>query len=377
MKKLLFVLLIAFAYCECSPVSRAAKSNNALALDLYRQLAEEEGNLFFSPISLSSALCIPYMGAKEETLKQMSEVLHFDSDSDKAGRSFGVLTQHLCKPTLDLCNSLFIQEGYAVKSAFLNQVAHHFIAGIQYVDYQKETEQARELINTYVEEGTHGHIKDLLPDGAVSSDTRAVIINTIYMNAPWKQEFASENTYPQLFHSDETKDVPMMHGRGHYLMAKRDNYTVLELPYSGDLACCILLPHEGVLLAEVEKENFLTSLEMVSTFAEVALPKFSMETTIPIKECLEKMGMNLPFSCMADFSGISRDLYISDVIQKAKLIVEEKGTEAAAATGIIMNTKCVLDEEKPVYFTADRPFLFFIVDKPTGAVLFAGRLAQP
>jgi leukocyte elastase inhibitor len=389
-------LFVSFALCEGADIGKAAKSNNALASDLYQQQADEKGNLFFSPFSLSSALSIPYAGAKEGTAEQMAQVLHFDQEPGENGRSFGALTQHLlsgsCTPALEISNSLWIQEGYPVLPDYLELVGKKMFAGVQSVDYQREKEQARTTINSYVESATHGMIQDLVPSGSLSSDTRMVIVNTIYLKADWKIPFDPEQTYPQPFYLEDgsTKEMPMMHGSDHYLVKKGEGYTLLELPYAMErcgmvnLACYIALPDENTPLSGIEKRVPLNDFPalvqgMRSTQATLTLPKFSLETTVSMKEKLEALGMDLPFSCMADFSGINGvpELFISGILQKAKLKFEEKGTEASAATAVMMGIKCIPEYNDPVTFTADRPFMFVIAEKRTQTVLFAGRLAEP
>lgn len=394
MKYLLNILFVlSFTFCHAADISKAAKSNNAIASGLYRELSAQEGNLFFSPFSLSSALSMPYIGAREVTEEQMAEVLHFDADPEENARNFGALTQHLisgcCTSAIEVSNSLWIQEDYYILPQFLAIATKELQAGVQSVNYLTDTEKAIARINSFVESATHGHIKKLLEEGTVTSDTRAVIINTIYLKSAWQNPFDPEQTTSQPFYAanGEAKEVPMMHGTNSYLIKKTKNATLLELPYyTGrcglvNLACYILLPDEGVPSSDVEAnlEDFASLNEgMSSNRVAVTLPKFSLETTMDIKENLEKMGLSLPFSSEADFSGItgSHDLFISKVVQKAKVSFTEEGTEAAAATGIIMNVKCILDERDPVSFIADRPFVFVIADKTSQSLLFVGRLSE-
>lgn len=354
----IFTLLLCFS---------CAVAQADLAKDIYDQ---EEGNVFFSPFSLNSALSIVYAGARGETAEEMAKVLYFDKDTGEKTR---VLTQHLLSgSSIQISNSLWIQEGYPILPSFLKQVKDVFTVDYRYDD-------ARKQINTYVENATNGMIQDLMQE--VATDTKAVVVNTIYFKSAWKNPFNPDETYPQPFYLEDgsSKDVSMMHSSDFYFVKKGDGYTLLELPYAQErcgllnLVCYIVLPDEGSNVGDIDFNG------MSKKLVHLTLPKFSMETTLPVKEKLENLGLQLPFSCMADFSGIngSDDLYISNIIQKAKINFEENGTEASAATAVTMNVKSVPDRSDPVTFTADRPFQFLIVDKRSQTILFMGRLAKP
>lgn len=386
------ILVLFFSYSHAADISKAVKSNNTLASNFYAQASKEEGNIFFSPISLSTALGVPYIGAEMETKKQMSDILHFDPDPEENSRSFGSLIQHLivgpCTSEIEISNSLWIQENYPILPDFLGIAAGPMQAGVQSVDYTTETAKTLRRINSFVESSTNGQIKDLLQEGTLNTDTRAVIINTIYFSGAWQHFFEKTASEPFYLESGEVREVPMMHCTNNFLFKKFSDYSVLELPYQRErcgvvnLACYIILPDEGVALSEVEKIvqrkdplSWGLGLESVA----VSMPKFSLETTIDVKENLGMMGLTLPFSSQADFSGITgnKELFISGIIQKAKLNFDEKGSEASAATAVVMGIKCIPHFNDPVSFTANRPFFFMICDKTTHAILFMGRLKAP
>lgn len=389
MNKILLFFLLPFTLCGAANIHQASESNNKIAADLYQEISKEEGNVFFSPISLSTAMSLPYIGARNGTLEQMSEVLHFDSAPEENAASYGALMQHLmqgnCTSLIEMTNSLWVQEEFPVLNEFVDCATHQLFAGVQTVDFVNETAKALSRINGYVESATRGQIKNLLNDEAVTTDTRTVLINTIYLKAQWKNPFDEHQTYEEPFYLEEgsSKNTSMMHRTGKYLFRKSDGYSVLELPYTTErcamvnLACYIVLPDREVALSDIK-----ISLDELFTLSEsrtvaVSVPKFSLETTIPLKKNLESLGLTLPFSYSADFSGISGsgDLFISEVIQKAKLKFEETGTEASAATAVVMDIKSL--PVNPIEFRANRPFFFVIADKTTRSVLFSGRLEDP
>jgi len=380
----------------CSSVDEAGvgslvAGNNAFALDLYRQLAENEGNLFFSPFSISSALAMTYAGAREETARQMAEVMHFSLAQEKLHPAFSELTGMFNAPgkdyQLSVANALWGQVDYEFLPDFVETTNKYYGAGFKEVDYVGAREQARQTINKWVEGKTNGRIKDILQPDDLTELTRLVLTNAIYFKGKWQIQFKLEATKTMPFHvsAEETRDVPMMHQAAKFNYAENDQAQVLELPYAGgDLSMVILLPKPGYELAKLEgmlRPDLVQSWlsELSTEEVEVFLPRFRLEERFVLNEELQRLGMRDAFDEMkADFSGMTPgpDLYISMVIHKAFVEVNEEGTEAAAATAVVMNAKSMI-VDRPRLFLADHPFVFAIRDLRSGSILFMGRLSDP
>ncbi len=372
-------------------IDSLVSGNNAFAFDLYMRLAEEEGNLFFSPYSISSALAMTYAGARGETARQMASVLHFGLAPDRLHAALSDLTGMLNaagKPyQLSTANALWGQAGYEFLPGFLDVTKKHYDAGFKEVDFMGARELARQTINSWVEARTNNRIKDLIQLKDLSPLTRLVLTNAIYFKGKWKIEFKREATKPLPFHvsTRETVNVPMMHQVARFNYAENDQAQILEMPYTGgDLSMVVLLPKPGCELAKLED---MLRAEVIGSWlsqlsgaeVEVFLPRFKVEARFVLNEQLQRLGMLDAFDMSrADFSGMTPgpDLYMSSVIHKAFVEVSEEGTEAAAATAVIMNIKAMV-ADKPHVFRADRPFVFLIRDLRSGSILFAGRLADP
>jgi len=371
--------------------------NNAFALDLYQQLRTQEGNLFYSPYSISLALGMTYAGARGETETQMSEVLHFGLPQARLHPAFNALAQELAKRgeatseedqplQLDIANAVWAQEDYTFLDEFLDLIATHYGAGIRLGNFITQAETIRQEINTWVSDQTHGKIEDLVPQGALDAMTRMVLVNAIYFKADWREQFDPESTSEAPFHllAGSEVNVPMMSAERFGLPYIRgDGYQAIELPYKGDTAVMdILLPDadkfsafEASLDAQT-LETILSGLQPVS--ARLRMPKFKFASEFSLAEYLAESGMSDAFDASrADFSGMTgnRDLYIDNVYHKAFVAVDEAGTEAAAATAVVMKITSapVIDLE----LTIDRPFLFVIRDLPSGQILFVGRVMNP
>jgi len=371
--------------------------NNAFAFDLYRQVADGSDNLFYSPYSISLALAMTYAGARGVTEEEMSTALHFDLPGEALHTAFNALDQELRTRgrgaagkdeegfRLNVVNAIWGQRDYAFRSDFLNVLARNYGAGLRVLDFQTAPEPSRTIINEWVQEQTEDRIKDLLPQGAVDSLTRLVLTNAVYFNAAWQSQFQKEFTTPGQFHLLNGSDVsvPMMQQRAAFGYVRAGNFEALELPYDGrELSMVILLPSvdqfeafEGGLDYSVVA-GAINALD--STQVEVTMPRFKLETSLKLSGALSDLGMAAAFdAARADFSGMdgSRSLYITDVVHKAFVDVDESGTEAAAATAVVVGTTSIPAE--PVRFTVDRPFLFLIRDVGTGTILFLGRVMDP
>jgi serpin B len=379
-----------------SPVDGALKElvqgNNQFALDFYRQLAQgETGNIAFSPYSISTALAMSYAGARGKTAEEMAKLLHFTLGQEKLHSAFNVLSTDLRKEyksrpyDLHIANALWGQRGWPFVKEFVSLMDRAYGGGLKEVDFEAATEEARQIINHWVEEQTKDKIKKLLQRGDVGSKTVLVLANAIYFKATWQHPFPEADTADgdfQLFNGERVL-VALMHHR-----KARCNYFVgngfhwLELPYQGQrLAMVVLLPQAKDKLGELEKaltvEAIQRAIENLRLHeGEVWLPRFitTQRESYKLNKQLASLGMRLAFTPAADFSGItSRRIWITGVYHKAYVAVDEVGTEAAASTAVAFGRKAV-----PSFsFRADHAFLFLIRDRQSGSILFFGRVANP
>lgn len=373
--------------------AQVAKDNNAFALDLYANVREADGNLFFSPTSISTALAMTYAGAKGQTADEMAKVMHFTLGQEKLHPAFAALIKEMNGTGTDaakrgyqlsVANALWGQAGYPWKEGFLKVAKENYGAGLSEVNFA-QSEAARKTINSWVEKETRDKIKDLIPSGVLTSDTRLVLTNAIYFKGDWAAQFDKKRTFDQKFFISADKNVmtPMMHRSGEYRIFENNDLQVLELPYKGkELSMLVLLPRKVAGLGDLEKgltaakldeyvKNLRTEKEV-----EVTLPKFKIEHNLPLTKVLQDMGMKQAFGNDADLTGMAdrEKLFISDVLHKAFVEVNEEGTEAAAATAVVVATRSA--RVTPT-FRADRPFMFVLRDNRNGSILFLGRLANP
>lgn len=374
---------------SATQVSALAASSNAFAFDLYEQLRANDDNLFFSPYSVSTALAMTSAGARGKTLDEMKRVLHFPDQAElhpaESTLSSDMLRRAGKQVELTTANALWLQKGRPVRDDFLSLMRTHYRAGCQQVDFIGNTESARLTINRWTEKQTRRHIRDLLPHGVLSRDTRLVLTNAIYFKAKWEKEFEKSQTRNEDFHllNGRTLKKPMMHQTDTFAYTETDGLQVLEMPYSGnDFSLVILLPRNKANLADVEGKmskslnHWLESLSQQKVI--VTVPRFEMTRAMSLKNTLSRMGMSRAFTGAAEFDGIDNgqsQLCIGDVIHKAFVEVSEKGTEAAAATAVelMLWSSPGMSPQRPVEFTANRPFVYLIRDRGTGAILFLGR----
>jgi serpin B len=378
-----------------SDLTALARGNSAFALDLYQELKKEDGNLFYSPYSISLALAMTYAGARGETEEQMADTLHFILSRDKLHPAFNSLDMELAGRgegaegkdgegfRLNIVNAIWGQEGYKFLPEFLDVLAQNYGAGLRPLDFASAPEESRITINNWVSDQTEGRIQDLIPHGLIDALTRLVLTNAIYFNAAWEYPFEEGATTDGLFNLLDGGDitVPLMRQTESFSYAEGAGYQGIELPYAGsELSMVVLLPNtgqfdafEGWLEAGL-LEDIIQDMEPIQI--TLTMPKFEFESSFSLSKALTAMGMPVAFSGSADFSGMAgnRDLYIAEVIHKAFVSVDEAGTEAAAATAVIMADTAV---EEPVAMTIDRPFIFLIRDIETGAFLFVGRVLNP
>ncbi len=373
-----------------------AADNNAFALDLYHALPEAD-NLIFSPFSISLALAMTYAGARGETATQMATTLHYTLPGEDLHAAFSRLDLNLSTPAptenneasalrLHIANAVWAQENHPFLQEYLDLLATYYGAGIHLADFVTQAEAARKTINAWVADQTENKIKDLIPPGALDALTRMVLVNAIYFKADWLHPFDANATRKASFTLLDGSQVPVemmtegMHGIP-YL--RGENFQAVELPYaSGTAAMDILVPDEGAF-KEFEAALDLPMLEtilehMQPTSLQLGLPKFTYSGEFDLSAQLINLGMPLAFDAEgADFSGMDErgDLFIGKVLHKAFVAVDEKGTEAAAATAVIMMEAAAPFFE--VTLTIDRPFIFLIRDLSSGQILFLGRVLNP
>lgn len=376
---------------DISDTKTSAEGNTSFALNLYGKVKEAEGNLFFSPYSISTALAMTYAGARGNTEKQMAEVLHFTLGQKQLHPAFALLEAQLNAVQerggieLSVANALWSQKDYVFLSEFLDLTKKHYGAGLNLVDFKTACEAVRKKINAWVEEKTKNKIKDLIKPGILNPLTRLVLTNAIYFKGNWESQFKKTQTKEAPFWLAPGKSikVPMMTQKQEFHYMENSNLQMLALPYVGnDLSMIVLLPKEVGGLAQIETAlnvgNLITWTRLLRKGETlVFLPKFKMTSQFSLGKTLASMGMFDAFTGKADFSGMTgkKDLYISSVIHKAFVDVNEEGTEAAAATAVTM--KRLSMPAPPPVFRADHPFIFLIRHNPSESILFLGRVVNP
>jgi serpin B len=369
-------------------VNALVAASNAFALDLYARLRESEGNLFFSPYSISTALAMTSAGARGKTLDEMGRVLHLPAQSAlhpaAAALSADMLRRAGKNVELSVANALWVQKGKHFREEFLSLTRTYYGAGCQQVDFIGGADSARRTINDWTERQTRQRIHELLAPGNISPLTRLVLTNAVYFKAKWEKEFDKSDTRDEDFHLSGGGKVkkPLMHQTDQFDYGEAEGLQVLSMPYAGgDFSMVILLPGKKSTLANLEAamtknlNKWLAGLSWEKVI--VTVPRFEMTAQRSMKDVLSQMGMSRAFSANAEFGGINDDsLQIGAVIHKAFVEVSEKGTEAAAVTAVEMAVGApspVVPQLPPVDFTADRPFVYLIRDTHTGTILFMGR----
>jgi serpin B len=390
----LAVLLASTAAAGGATTVAAADADFAAAL--FDRLADgRQGNLFVSPYSLRMALAMTATGAAGATAGQMSEALRLPPGPADAA-AFARIAAAVANAStdgseIDVANAIWAAGGVRFRPAFVDRLKADFAASAQTVDFAADPEAAREHINGWVEEQTHKKILDLLPPGSVRSDSRLVLTNAVYFKGAWAEPFLPHRTSDKPFHLDASRDVPVrMMARGTEVMPifETDTLAAVELPYrGGGVSMLVVIPKAIDGLATVERG--LTSdairawvLGLKPTAALLELPKFTARGNYDLASTLADMGMPDAFGHRADFSGMldattAPGLCIGGVFHKSFVAVDEQGTEAAAASGIVMRPTAMAPLRHPVELIADRPFLYLIRERTTGTILFIGRCADP
>jgi serpin B len=374
--------------------------NTSFAFDLYQALSPSNGNMVYSPYSISLAFAMVYGGARGETASQMAQTLHYTLAEEQFHPAFNALDLNLTRRSdqatdvsqkerfqLNIANSLWGQDGWPFLPDYLDLLAVNYGAGMHLVDFEHATENARKQINDWVSNQTNKHIQDIIPQGMLDPSTRLALANAIYFKATWEHEFDPNKTSDGPFNllDGETVNVPMMEMESgeQFSYAAGDGWQAIALPYKGGLTeMVVIVPDlgnfsafESTLTADRYNE-ILAALQTQKVF--LSMPKFTFETLYGLSDTLIQMGMKDAFDpSLADFSGMdgTHTLYIGDALHKAFIAVDEKGTEAAAATIVLMMAGAMPPEG--VVLTIDQPFFYVIRDVPSGTILFMGRVVDP
>lgn len=376
-------------------LSELVEGNNAFAFDLYQAVRNEDGNLFYSPYSISAALAMTYAGARSSTEEQMANVLHYTLPQDQLHPAFSYLEHRLTDQEADgkeqeedfilrIANSIWGHDGYSFLPEYLDLIAENYGADLRTVDFEdaKNREQARLAINDWISEQTEGKIEELILDEMLTAATRLVLANAVYFKANWEDPFSNATRDDEFYLLDGSAViVPMMSRKGFANYFEGAGFQAIELPYKGErLQMVVLLPAEG-RFDDIESSldsDFVKSLlrGFASENIKLYLPRFEYEASFSLADTLAEMGMPDAFAkYQADFSGIAEmppSLFITHVEHKAFIAVDETGTEAAAATGVVAEAA-----SEPVVVEVNRPFIFFIRDRDSGAIMFVGRVLNP
>lgn len=375
-------------------VPTLVEANSRFAFDLYHQLKQQKGNIFFSPYNISTAFAMVSVGARGKTMTEMDQVLYYSKDTISSLESLNqlLLTERneMARDSSRLitANALWVQEDFPLVPEYQEIVQNNFKAVVRSVDFKKQPVNVVQMIDEWVAKNTNDKITHLLTTQDVSSQTRLVLTSAIYMKGSWVHAFDLKRTTREPFHLNEqySKQVEMMHTSVNYPLLVEQSFTMLEMPYVSQsagsrLSLIILLPKQVDGIYELEKDltfenytNWIGRLKMQKV--NLSMPRFRIEDRIDLKEAMVELGMTDAFNARANFSGISsKPLYINTAIHQTFIEVDEKGTEAAAATAIGMNLTASFSE--PYNFVANHPFLFLIVDKNTKTILFMGRFNRP
>jgi len=373
-------------------IQQVVDANNQFAFELYSELNKnQQGNVFYSPYSISAALAMTYEGARGDTASEMKSVFHFP-ESKILRPNFAAIYNSVNKKgkdyKLNTGNALWVQQNYSFLEEYLSTVESYYGGKAANVDFARETEKSRQTINSFIEEQTNDKIKELIPLGYIDRGTKLVLTNAIYFKGTWEWEFDKSDTREQDFKitEEDVVKVPMMYMKNEetsFNYVDTGDLQILELPYKGgDISMLVLLPKGD--MGSIEASLSTEKLEewkgqMQETKLDgIYLPKFEFDMKyLDMGGTLGALGMPTAFSLEADFSGMTGDkgLVIKHVIHQAYVKVDEKGTEAAAATAVIMGMMGKVGPRK--VFKADHPFIFIIQERETGNILFMGNVVDP
>jgi len=369
-------------------------SSNDFSFDMYAELNEGSDNLFFSPYSITTALGMAYEGAKGNTAEEMEDVLDIPANDSERLEMMkdlqSLLNRNDASYELSTANAYWLREDGSLREEYKEAIEAYYLAHGEKLDFAGDPAGAVDTINTWVEEQTNDRIKDLLSEGDVDPMTYLILTNAIYFKSDWKYQFDTEATEEMDFHTsggeEESVQMMRMNDESKELNhAANDDVQILQLPYdNNEIYMYVLLPKENDISSlETELDgSYLANLQnaLSPEHVDLYLPKFKFEQKYRLKKNLIDMGMPTSFGAGADFTGISDEaegLYIDEVIHQSFVEVNEEGTEAAAATAVIMREGSMEPSSGPVEFRADHPFIFFIQHKETGQILFMGKVENP
>jgi len=372
-------------------VDSVIEANNQFALEFYQQIKDEGENIFFSPYSISTALAMTYEGARSRTAQEMQSVFHFPEEANVRQPAMAKIYNQINKVDkkyeLNTANALWAQQDYSFLEEYINLIGQYYGGRVTNLDFIEETEKSRKTINDWVAEQTKDKILDLIPAGVLNALTRLVLTNAIYFKGQWLTQFDEKDTLEEDFRisPEKTIKMPMMRLTGEetkFNYGQTEELQILEMPYDEEeLSMLILLPEEDGLSALEESLN-LENIDQWRNMlnqqpVNVFMPKFTFETKYFLCQTLQEMGLPTAFSKQADFSGMdgTKNLFISKVIHQAFVEVNEEGTEAAAATAVVMELESI--GPSIAVFRADHPFIFLIQDNQSGNILFLGRVVNP
>ena len=379
---------------DITKMSPAAEGNNLFMIKAYKYLSETEGekNIFISPYSIQSALAMTFAGSAGTTEEEMAKALEFPGNTIAFHENFGKLTNGINdisekgEMQLSVANSLWLAENYKFLDEFLRINKTYYNTETTNLDFS-ESEKARKTINDWVSEKTNDRIKDLIPKGILDALTKLILTNAVYFKAEWAEQFKKGSTQKAEFMTMDNKAVEtdMMNLKHSFPYMENEDIQLIEMPYKGgDASMFVILPKKKNDLKEIEKvldwkkiEKYMGQLSIKQ--ADVYFPKFKMSLEYELRKLMTNLGMKAAFDKVADFSRMNgnKDLYISAIIHKTFVEVDETGTEAAAATAVVMRMKSAMPDPDYKTFKADHPFFYFIRENVSGTVLFAGRVTDP
>ncbi len=368
----------------------------ALGLDVFAEIAGEE-NVMLSPYSIATALSMLLAGTDGATADEIVDVLNLETDQTTLHEVRNVIEAALSaepppRPPDDErapfqlrpANSIWGQRDYPFSDAYLTTLAEQYGAGLRVLDFGVDPDGSRQVINEWVEDTTEDRIRDLIPEGAIDTLTRLVLVNAVWFKANWAEQFNEEATADSTFtrFDGSTVSVPFMNGGQTTQFKVTEGYTAVRLPFAGDASMVFVLPDEGTSPAELARSvgaSLFSADGWEFRSVMLTIPKFEFESDVPLGQVLKGLGMTAAFDPdvaeLDPITGSPNDLYVTDALHKSFIAVDESGAEAAAATAIIVGATSAGPE--PATFVADRPFLFWIEHTSTGEPLFLGQVTDP
>ncbi len=369
------------------------ESVNQFGFELFKTINTNEGNSFFSPISISSAMAMAYLGADGETEKEFQTIMHFGSNSSVFHKRIEENTESISSADsinlFRITNSIWLQQDFNLKNDYTDNLKTYYGGNFYSVDFIDDSnrEQSRERINEWVKKETNDKIKDIIPYGTLTAQTRTVLVNAVYFFGQWNQPFKEKRNTQMNFFTDENSSVKttFMNNTQKVSYYENEEIQCIEIPYRGNKFSLFAALAKDKVSGNWYNEKFTIDdfLEVQDSFknfdVDISLPKFKMETSYQLIPYFQEMGMQEAFTNKADFSRMreKNDLKITDVIHKAFVEVNEKGTEAAAATAVVMGVKSAMISPEKKTFVADHPFMFMILEKETNTILFMGEFSKP